>query len=145
MTDIAIDIYIALGLALGSGLLVLVGLAVRYGISKVGWERARAPMTKAWEILSAVSGEANAELQARLKAARTEESPGGAEITRQEWDDAISAAVAKFKRLYGLDSLKELARSIGIDIGVLDEWLGAAIASHLKVEPPASPSLPRVA
>lgn len=140
MKDIALQIYMVGGIAAGAAVVTLLGLAVKRGIVEVGWERGRKVLLKAWDLIGTVTGEANAELHARLVDARDPDSPGGEKVTRAEWDDAVAKAVAKFKRLWGLGTLAELAAAVGIELDFLDDWIGAAVTSGVKVPTTATTS-----
>lgn len=140
MKDIALQLYLVGGVAAGAAIIALLGIAVRRGIARVGWDKGQAVLTQAWRLVATVAGEANSELRAKLLAATAEDSDGGKEVTRAEWDAAVDSAVAKFKRLYGADSLKKLAAAIGVNLDFLDEWIGAEISSAINVPPPPAPS-----
>lgn len=131
MKSVLFDLYLLGGAAALAGILALLGLAVNYGIGKVKWAKARAVLGAAWDVLDAVTREANAELLLKLKEAKDPDSDGGVEVTKAEWDAAKRAALLKFKRLYGVDKLGVLADALGLDMGGLSEWLGAKIAGGL--------------
>jgi len=131
MTDVLLDLYLLGGAAALAGVLALLGLGVNYLVKKIKWGKVRAVTEAAWGILDSVIREANTEMLLKLKEAQAEDSDGGKEVTKAEWDAAKSAAVAKFKKLWGLDKLALLAGALGISIDSLDDWLGASVASGL--------------
>lgn len=133
MKDLALDLYLLGGLAAGAGVLTLLGMLVAWGAKKIKWQSVRAVTLEAWEMIAVVTKEANAELVAQLKAARAEDSDGGAEITKAEWDAAKKAAVAKFKKLWGLENLGRLAAALGLSSSLLDDWIGANVAGNLEL------------
>jgi hypothetical protein len=135
--ELLLDAYLAFGLMLGAGLIALVGLGVSYLAKKIKWNSIRALTNEAWEIVAVVARDANAELHARLKAAKEEDSPGGAEVTDAEWKAAKKAALAKAKELIGLENLGRLAKALGLDSGLLDQWLGSQIGAEMPL--PADP------
>lgn len=131
MKNTLIDLYLLGGAAALAGILALLAMAISWGAKKIKWERVRNTVMAAWEILDPVIREANAELQLQLKAARAEDSDGGVEVTDAEWKAARKAAVAKFKKLYGLENLAALAAALGLSLGGLDEWIGGAVGGGL--------------
>lgn len=131
MKELLLDLYLAGGaVAVGLALTGL-GLLVAWGVKKIKWASVRGLAETAWELLSAVTKEANAELLAKLNAAKDPASDGGEEITDEEWRAARKAAVAKFKELYGLENLAKLAKSLGLELDALDKYLESKVAGSL--------------
>lgn len=134
MKDTLVQIYLFGGAAALGGVLFLLAYAVRWAANKVPFDAARRVILTAWDTVALVTREANAEFQAKLELATDEDSPGGKEITKEEWDAAKTAAIAKFKQLYGFGNLKKLVAALGLDLPEkLESWIGSAITSQMKV------------
>lgn len=134
MKEILVDLYLFGGVAALGGMLLLLGYGVRWAAAKVPWTVAQKVIVAAWDLIATVTREANAEFQAQITIAKSAESPGGKKITKKEWAEARQAALEKFKRLYGVGSLKELASALNLSLGEqLDEWIGATITGGMKL------------
>ncbi len=138
MKDIILDLYLVGGLVAVAGILALIG----YGVSSLAKKSKRTWVrnltNEAWSIVAVVAKDANAELHARLKAAKEKDSPGGAEVTAEEWRAAKKAALEKAKGLIGFETLSKLAAALGLKLDALDDLLGSQIGAEMPL--PVDPS-----
>lgn len=130
--DIFLTIMMFIGPILAVGLTFVTGLLSKLIGTKVKNEKTAGLLKRLNESISSALGGALEAKSAAIKAAKDPSSPGGSEITKEEWDE-IKAEVKKYVMgFWSKKGLGELQKVLGFGEADIDKRIDAAVLNAKK-------------
>lgn len=122
-------------------LLGWVSVRVAYYIrEKVGQEAYAGALLRLNDSVLTLVREAEQTYVREMKLARSNASPGGVRLTKDEATRIKQAVIDSFMRLWGRDGLVKLMKVLGLNEGALEDFIGAKIEEAVNVEKQRRPS-----